>query len=258
MPSLRRPLSLAFASFLLAAGSGVRAEPVFMDRFEDGDPRLADSQPGFWTLLQPDGNLDSAISEAGGVLKLRAATWPNTYVGVVSPALEDFGFFSRPVTITLEGLALEAKGIEPGEARFKISLSSKAERAERAEDVISLRVRPGLLLLGYRLDGFELGAAPETLAGRKGNSVLVQELSAMPSRITLTLGPAQTAGNIRYDIAAEGDGVSVRRSGTLAVSLSDWGGADAVAIGLDARRDNTTARAGTYAELTVRKITVSR
>lgn len=259
MTPLRRPSLLALAALSLACvAPAARAANVFLDRFDDGDPRLADSQPGFWTLFQPDANLDSSITEAGGALRLRAATWPNTYVGVASPVLEDFGFFTRPVTITLEGLALEVAGIEPGEARFKLTLASKTERAERAEDAISLRVRPGLLLLGYRVDGFELGASPETLSGRKGNSVLVQELSAMPSRITLTLGPAQTAGNVRYDIAVEGEGLSVRRSGTLAVGLADWGGTDAASLGIDARRDATVARAGTYSELTVRKITVAR
>lgn len=257
MPRLHRLPVGALAALCLALPAAPAAT-VFLDRFDDGDPRLADSRPDFWTVLQPDANLDSSVTEHEGALRLRAATWANTYVGLVSPALEDFGFFARPVTVALEGLSLEAKGIDPGEARFKFSLSAQSERAERAEDVISLRLRPGLLLLGYRLNGFELGAAPETLSGRRANSVLVQELSALPSRITLTLGPAQTPGHVRYDLAAEGEGVSVRRSGTLAVSLADWGGADAAALAIDTRRDSTTAGAGTYAELTVRRVTVSR
>jgi hypothetical protein len=258
MPRPRRSLVAALSALFLAFVPSVRAENVFVDRFDDGDPLLADSRPGFWTLLQPEANLDSSVTESDGALRLRAATWANTYAGVVSPALEDFGFFTRPVTITLDGLALEAKGIEPGEARFKLSFSAKSERAERAEDVISLRLRPGLLLLGYRLDGFELGSAPETLSGRRANSVLVQEINGLPSRLTLTLGPAQTPGHVRYDLVAEGEGVSVRRSGTLAVSLADWGGIDAAALGIDTRRDSTSTRAGTYAELTARRVTVSR
>lgn len=263
-----QPLAMSSSLFFLRARLAllalpllalpVRAENVFVDSFDDGDPSLADSQPGFWTVLRQDGNNDSTVTEAGGSLRLRAATWPNTYVALVSQALEDFGFFTRPVTVTLEDITLDAKGIEPGEARFKLSLSSKPERAERAEDVISLRVRPGLLLLGYRVDGFDLGSGPETLSGKKGNSVLVQELSAMPKRISLTLGPAQTPGSVRFDISADGNGVSVNRSGVFPLSLAEWGRSDSAAISIDARRDSTTAKAGTHTELSVGKITVTR
>jgi|GEM_PF-2124909 hypothetical protein len=236
----------------------VRAENVFVDNFDDGDPAFADSQPGFWTILRQDGNLDSFATEANGTLRLRAATWPNTYVSLVSQPLEDFGFFTRPVTVTVEDLALEAKGIEPGEARFKLSLSSRAERAEKAEDVISLRLRPGLLLLGYRKDGFDLGTAPETLSGDKSNSVLVQELPALPSRISLTLGPAQKPDHVRYEISLQGNGVSLTRSGVFPLGLAEWGRSDSAAISIDARRDSGSAKAGTMTELSLGKLTVSR
>lgn len=243
---------------LTLAASGARAENVFVDNFDDGDPALADSQPGFWTVLRQEGNLDSSATESAGALHLSAATWPNTYVGLVSQPLEDFGFFTRPVTVTLEDIALEAKGIAPGEARFKISISSKPERAEKADDVISLRLRPGLLLLGYRKDGFDLGTAPETLSGDKTNSVLVQELPANPTRLSLTLGPAQKPGNVRYEVSAEGNGVSVTRSGVFPLSLAEWGRSDSAAISLDARRDATSAKAGTQTEFTLGKLTVTR
>lgn len=258
MSSLCRPRFGTALLAMLSLLSFARAENVFVDTFDDGDPAFADSQPGFWTVIRQDGNLDSTATESGGVLRLRAATWPNTYVALVSQPLEDFGFFTRPITVTLEDIALEAKGIADGEARFKLSLSSKPERAERAEDVISLRIRPGLLLLGYRVDGFDLGAAPETLSGSKSNSVLVQELSAMPSRLSLTLGPAQKPDHIRYDISAEGNGVSIRRSGVIPLSLAEWGRSDSAALSIDTRRDSTAAKAGTHAELTLGGITVSR
>lgn len=245
---------LALALPLVAA----RAETVFVDSFDDGDPALADSQPGFWSVLRQEGNLDSSATESGGDLHLRAATWPNTYVGLVSQPLEDFGFFTRPITVTVEDLVLEPKGIPSGEARFKLSLSSKSDRAEKAEDVISLRLRPGLLLLGYRKDGFDLGAAPETLSGDRNNSVLVQELSAAPTRLSLTLGPAQKPDHVRYEISVEGKGLSVTRSGVFPLSLADWGRSDSAAISLDARRDSTSAKAGTHTELSLGKLTVTR
>lgn len=256
LPSRLRPASalLALALPLLPA----RAENVFVDAFDDGDPALADSQPGFWTVLRQDGNLDSSATEAGGLVRLRAATWPNSFVALVSQPLEDFGFFTRPVTITVEDIALEAKGIASGEARFKLSLSSKPERAEKAEDVISLRLRPGLLLLGYRKDGFDLGTAPETLSGDKSNSVLVQELPATPARLSLTLGPAQKPDHVRYEITAEGNGVSMTRSGVFPLGLAEWGRSDSASISIDARRDSNAAKAGTHTELSLGKLTVTR
>lgn len=253
----RRRTSAALLALTLPFLSA-RAENVFVDSFDDGDPALADSQPGFWTVLRQDGNLDSSVIESSGNLRLRAATWPNTYIGLVSQPLEDFGFFTRPVTITVEDLVLEPKGIAPGEARFKLSLASKPERAEKAEDVISLRLRPGLLLLGYRKDGFDLGAGPETLSGDKSNSVLVQELPATPARITLTLGPAQKPDHVRYEISAEGNGVSLTRSGVFPLSLAEWGRSDSAAISIDARRDATSAKAGTQTEVSLGKVTVTR
>lgn len=234
------------------------AQPVFSDSFEDGDPRLADSQPEFWSIVQQDGNLDSHATEQGGVLRLRAATWANSHIALISQPLEDFGFFTKTVTVTLEGIALEAKGIAANEARFELSVAATPDRSEKAADVISLRLRPGLLLFGYRVDGFDLGSGPETLAGQHVNSIILQEIPAMPTKLSLTLGPAQRPGHVRFEIAAEGNGVSVLRTGVLALSLANWGNNDSASISIQARRDSGAAGAGTYTELSVGKITVSR
>src|SRR5688572_12989522 len=93
----------------LAATSRASAEAAFIDPFDDGDVRAADAQPYFWSVVQSDGNRDSEAAEEKGRLRLRAATQAHTYLGLVSPTLETFGFFQRPVTVTLDDIALEAK-----------------------------------------------------------------------------------------------------------------------------------------------------
>lgn len=250
--------ALLLACLVSLAPSAARAETVFIDPFDDGDVRAADAQPYFWSVLQPGENRDSEASEEKGRLRLRAATGANTYVAIVSPALDTFGFFQRPVTVTLEDIALEAKGIPESDARFKLSLASTQERAEQAGDVISLRIRPGLLMFGYRIDGFDTPSPPETLSGSSVNSVVHQPLAGTPSRISLTLGPSPRAGHIRYEIRAEGNGVSFTRAGQLALTLSQWGGADAASLVIDARRDSTASLSGTHTDFSIGQITVTR
>jgi hypothetical protein len=248
--------TLALLSLLSPAAS--RAEPVFTDAFDGATLEEADGCARFWTLLLPDDNRDSYARKTGGLLHLRAATKINTYASLVSPTLKDFGFFARPLTITLDDITLKADGIPESDARFKLSLTSTEERAEKAPDAISLRIRRGLLLFGYRIDGFEPATSPENLSGVSANSVVAQPLAGLPSRISLTLGPAPSAGFIRYEIHAEGNGVSFSHSGTFPLTRAQWGDLDSASLVLDARRDNKTEQPDSAAELTLGKITVTR
>ncbi len=246
------------AAFALAFGSTASADPVFVDSFDDGDVRHSDQLKHFWSVNRIENNHDSSAFERNGRLHLVAASWANTYIGVVGPTMESFGFFKKPVTVALDEIQLAAVGIDAGEARFKVSFTSIPERAEQANDAISLRIRPGLLLLGYRIDGFNTSASPENLSGDRPNSVLVQELSATPTRLTLTLGPADRPGMIRYTVTADGNGVSVNRTGVFPLTQSQWGNLDAASLVLDARRDNGTTTPGTQTEFSVGRITVTR
>lgn len=234
------------------------AETVLVDNFADGNVRHADTFPNFWTVALPAGNPDSEAVEDSGALRLSAATWPHTYAGLVSPVMQDFGFFTRPLTVTLEDIGLRARGIADGDARFKISLVSAEDRAEKADDAISLRIRSGLLLLGYRVDGFDANTSPENLSGQRANSVLVQEITSTPTKLSLTLGPSQNPGVIRYEVRAEGPGLNLTRSGLIPLTVGQWGGLDAAALVIDARRDNPAALAGSHTDFTVGKLTVTR
>ncbi|MFH1498499.1 MAG: hypothetical protein ABII82_11820 [Verrucomicrobiota bacterium] len=253
-----QPVLCAALTALLPLPAALTAETVLVDNFADGNVRSADTMPNFWDITLPAGNPDSQAVENRGALNLRAATWPHTYAGLVSLAMDDFGFFKRPLTVTLEDITLEAKGIPDGDARFKISLTSTQDRAEKADDAISIRIRKGLLLLGYRVDGFDANTSPENLSGQRANSVLVQELDGTPAKLSLTLGPSQNPGVIRYEIRAEGNGINLTRSGLIPLTLEQWGGLDAASLVIDARRDNPAAQAGTHTDFSVGRITVTR
>lgn len=234
------------------------AEPVFTDTFSDGDPVKADARGLFWTVHKPDANPRSAAFETDGRLVLAAADWANTYVSLVSPVREEFGFFARSVTVTLDDLALKADGIPANDARCKLSFVSSPDRAEKASDAISLRLRPGLLLFGCRIDGFEPGNSPENLSGQREGSLVAEPIEGLPSKLSLTLGPSATPGHVRFEIHAEGNGVSVSRTGSFPLTKEQWGLHDAAAVVVDVRRDHPSAIPGSGAEFSVKQLTVTR
>ena len=251
---------LAATGFWLFTGlaHAAAAEPVFTDSFADGDVQTVAPRGRFWTVALPATNPDSTARERDGRLELRASSWANTYASLVSPVSADFGFFAKPVTVTLDDIALKAAGIPVNDARFKLSFTSTADRAEKAPDAISLRLRNGLLLFGYRIDGYNADTSPENLSGQRANAVLAEPLAGLPAKLTLTLGPSSTPGSVHYEIRAEGNGVVFSRSGSFPLTLAQWGGADTAALVIDARRDNGTAAPDTYAELSLGQLTVTR
>lgn len=253
------PARFAFAAFLLSLAPAVSraAEPVFLDSFDGRDVTRVASHGRFWTVVQPDSNPDSEVANRDGQLHLRAANWAHTYAGVVSPALPEFGFFARPITVSLDDLLLKADGIADSDARFKLSFAATSERAERAADAISLRIRPGLLLFGYRVDGFEPGNSPENLSGQKTKSVVAEPLAGVPTKLSLTLGPGSAPGTVRFEIRASGNGADFTRVGTFPLTPDQWG-KDAAALVIDVRRDDPATSPGTGAELSVGQITVTR
>lgn len=243
---------------VLALLAPLRAEPVFTDTFADGDVAKAGARGPFWAVLKPGANSASNVIERDGSVVLTACDWAHTYVSLVSPAREDFGFFARPITVTLDGLVLKAEGIPATDARCKLSFTSTPDRAEKAPDAISLRLRSGLLLFGYRTDGFEPDSSPENLSGQRSGSVVAEPLTGMPSKLTLTLGPSATAGHIHFEIRAEGNGVSFSRTGSFPLTREQWGLLDAAAVVIDVRRDQPEAGSGSSAELSVEQLTVTR
>lgn len=234
------------------------ADSAFSNTFEKSDPRIADGVLNFWTIQQyPDVQNTEAFTE-NNRLYLVASNQPFARVSLVSPTMEKFGFFARPVTVTLYNIQLEAKGVPEGEARFKVSLASSPVTAEQAQVVISLRVRAGLLLFGYRTEGFSMKEPPETLSGKQTKSVAAIPVKGVPAKIALTLGPSSREGFVRYEIYALGDGAPVTGSGSIPLTKAQWGGSDAASVIVDVRRDSQTDIYGSQAKLSLEEITVTR
>jgi len=249
-------LTALLPAWLLVCTAG--AAVVFSDDFAAGNLRSAGSLPDFWTVLQPPDNLESGATKKDGRLHLVAANHAFTSVALASPRTETFGFFARPLTVTLDDILLGFKNLPENEARFRISLSSARTTAELSGAVITLRVRSGLLLMGYRVDGYKLSSPPETLSGQGVNSVVVMPLKGVPSKISLTLGPGVRDGVVRYEITVVDHGVRAENDGVIPLAIAQWGGADAAALIVDARRDSASAAPDSFAELSVGRITVTR
>ena len=244
---------------LLLPGLASASENIFSDSFDGNDVRDAGAIPGFWTVIQSPDDQKSEASKRKGRLQLLAADQAYASVSVISQKTDKFGFFARPITITLDDIQLEAKGIPEGEARFKLSVASAQVAAEKAENVISIRIRSGLLLLGYRIDGFNLLSPPETLSGQRINPVAAIPLKGVPTKVSLTLGPAPKDGFIRYEIFVLEDGnPAVTRSGSIPLTIGQWGGSDDASIVIAARRDSATSLTETQTEFSVGQITVTR
>lgn len=244
---------VAFLSPSLAS-----ADSVFTNTFEKSDPRIADGVLNFWTLQQYPDVQNTEVFTENNRLNLVAANQPFARVSLVSPTMEKFGFFARPITVTLYNIQLEAKGVPENEARFKLSLASSPVTAEQAQVVISLRVRPGLLLFGYRTEGFSMKEPPETLSGKQTKSVAAIPVKGVPTKIALTLGPSSREGFVRYEIYALSDGIPVTGSGNIPLTKTQWGGSDAASLIVDVRRDSQTDIYGSHAKLSVEEITVTR
>lgn len=254
--SVGKAAALSLASMLLA--TTLAAQPVLVEKFEGTAMRPIDAAGGYWSVKSsPRDSLNSAL-QGKGRLQILAEDHAYAHVSLTSPKTDKFGFFARPITVTLEDIHLRAAGIPEGEARFKLSLASARTTAELAPSVVCLRVRSGLLLMGYRADGFNLASPPETLAGDRINSVAVMPLKGVPSKVELTLGPASRDGYIRYEIVARDDDTLVTRSGTIALTLDQWGGANEAALVLDVRRDSESSLPGTYTEFSAGQLTLSR
>jgi hypothetical protein len=234
------------------------ADSDFSNTFEKSDVRIADSVPNFWTVLQfPDVQNAEAFTE-NGRLNLVAANQPFARLSMVSPAIKKFGFFAKPVTVTLHNVKLEAKGMPENEARFKVSLASSPVAAEQAPTVISMRIRSGLLLLGYRIEGFNMKDPVETLSGQKANPVAAIPLKGVPTKVSLTLGPSARDGFIRYEVSALVDGLPVNGAGSIPLTMKQWGGSDTSSLIVDVRRDNATSSYGSEAKLSIEEITATR
>lgn len=260
IPSFASLPRVAAFPLLLAAlhASPARAADtvVFTDSFDNATVANSSAVPGFWlSEVTADPNA-SFIEEGDWQLRMRAANWQNTCAALLGPVSQDFGFFNRAVTISLNQIALRAEGIPEKDGRFRLSIVNARRRAEQASAAITIRYRPGLLLMGYHVaDGGKKGPS-ESQSGGKPTATVFAELEGAPANLSLTLGPAN-GSSIPYRLFAQGQGLNLYRVGTIELSLEDWGGKDEAALVIEARRDSPGG-AGSFAELQLGSVTVTR
>ncbi len=250
-----------FSAGLLATVASIdcSAQLLVRDNFDNGIVTDVSTMRNFWHVSVLDGNTASSADEFSGKLSLRAVDWSNSSVSLTSSVLMDMGFFERPITITLEGIDLQADGIKPEEARLRLSLTPTGGRVVEAADAISLRYRPGVLLLGCRINGAGRKLPVESLSGVAAPSIMYAPLpEGKLEQLSLTIGPGDTPGMLRYQVVAKGDNIDFEQRGTFNMSLAQWGGVNGASLTVEVRRDAPASVNGTAAILNLKSLTVTR
>lgn len=225
-------------SFTQAAIDTVYCQPLGLDGF-DGYQDLTGQV--FWQSLLVGAS--STVQEAGGtaVLTARAASFASAALaGMVIPELN---FFQRGYSLDLHDLALTTGDLAPGEAIFRLSLNSTAQRSFTTPDSLTLRLTPNSVRLGYKLD--QPGVDAELRNGTATTTAALID-AALPASVTglrLTLQPAATAGPatpVCYALRLTTSAGDLNYTGTFAADLSRWGAAGDSSMVLESRRASTT------------------
>ncbi|HEV7300350.1 MAG TPA: hypothetical protein VGN72_13365 [Tepidisphaeraceae bacterium] len=125
---------------------------VFIDDFTTGPVTDAGaSAAGFWTVRAPQG---AFATKSDGVLKLESAgpaQWANLHL--ISALRPDFNFFARPLTFSLEDLAVTAsEGVPPERATMRFSVTPAVTQEWLGDTGVSLSLNAARRLrLGYKV-----------------------------------------------------------------------------------------------------------
>lgn len=245
------PLAL-LAPFLGSASP----RPIIDDSFDDGNPTGHAAAPGLWKLQTITG--DNGVFENGGALTLFATSQAYTFAGLNTALDERLNFFARPITITVEDMVLDAKGIPDNEAVFRVSLNSSELRQNMSPQSLSIRFVPGAAMLGYKTGPVDKLAA-EDVTGTQRGAVCFIRFDGRATGFRLALDPLANPGSIGYTLTVLTDGSqrSITRSGTMGLRAADWDGDGRSALVLEARRNHGVAKTDTYMSATLGRLTVT-
>lgn len=250
MPLLRSLALLAPLSLLAAP------EIVLEDSFDNGGPTGSASAPGLWRLQTITG--DNGVFENGGALTLFATTQAYTFAGLNTALDPRLNFFARPLTITVEDLALESKGIPENEAVFRLSLNSTELRQNMSPQSLSIRFVPGAAMLGFKTGPVDKLAAEDVRGTERGAACLVR-FDGRATGFSLNLDPRKEPGAIVYTlvIRATGPEPVITRTGVLALRAADWNADGRSALVLEARRNHRASIPETYMSASIGRIVVT-
>lgn len=251
MKSRLHPLALLTPILACAA-----PQTIIDDTFDDGDPTGHATAPGLWRLQTITG--DNGVFENSGNLTLFATTKSYTFAGLNTALDERLNFFVRPLTITVEDLVLESKGIPNNEAVFRLSLNSTELRQNMSPQSLSIRFSPGSALMGYKTGPVEKLAA-EDVSGTTRGSVFHETFDGNVTWFRIQLDPQARPGFITYTVTLRTNGSrgTITRSGEMDLRSVDWNADGRSAIVMEARRNTATVAADTYMSASIGRLTVT-
>lgn len=253
-PKLLRVLTAALLAGLCTLTAG--ASIVVDDRFDNGDPTGSPEYPGFWKLQAITG--DNGVFENAGYLTLFAVKNPYTFAGLNTQLDDRLDFFTRAVTITVDDVLLEHKGIPDNEAVFRVSINSTELRQNMSPQSVSIRFVPGLALFGYKTNHVDLMAA-EDLMGITPGSAIFERFDGQLLGFSLTLDPYVEPGVIMATLILRTNGrqTNITRTARLNLSATDWSSGGKSSLHIEARRNHATLAEDSYMSASVGRVTIT-
>ena len=245
------PLALLAPLLVVAA-----PRTIIDDTFDDGNPSGHAAAPGLWKLQAITG--DNGVFENNGSLTLFATNASYTFAGLNTALDERLNFFARPITITVEDMVLDSKGIPDNEAVFRVSLNSSELRQNMAAQSLSIRFVPGAAMLGFKTGPVDKLAAEDVSGSQRGATAFAR-FDGRATGFRLSLDPHAKPGSITYTLTIRTSGAQgeITRSGVTDLRAGDWATGGPSALVLEARRNHAAAIPDTYMSASLGRLTVT-
>ncbi len=207
---------------------------------------------GYWQTLH-SGAGQATIANQSLVLRASDGAYASAAIG--SPVSLSSNFFNRGFAISLEGFSQTAANLPSGEIQFRLCLNSSPNRSFGADDSLVLRIDPGNVRLGYKINQPGVQGELRAGAGIAEDSLLDLDYTGQPETVRLSLEPTATAGGVTtvlYRLQLDGSFGRTFRDGAFTASAADWGNAGDSSLVLESRRNSAlTSGPGSYAEATI-------
>lgn len=229
---------------------------IIDDNFDDGNPGGTAAVPSLWKLQTITG--DNGVFENAGALTLFATTQSYTFAGLNTVLEDRLNFFVRPLTLAVEDIVLESKGISDNEAVFRVSLNSSELRQNMSPQSLSIRFVPGAAMMGFKTGPVDKLAAEDVAGTQRGSACFIRH-DGKVTAFRLSLDPHARPGSISYTLTLRTSGGQpvITRSGSMELRASDWNTDGRSAIVIEARRNNGTVAPDTYMSATLGRLTVT-
>ncbi|MCU0792872.1 MAG: hypothetical protein MUE42_08495 [Opitutaceae bacterium] len=229
----------------VAPQSTVLPRPAAFGVLDDFSAYTDFAAQGYWSGLHLNGGTASVADQR---LVLRTTGAAFSTASIASPLAPAYNFFQRGFTVGLSGLALASTGVASADTQFRLSLNSSRLRSFRADDSLALRITPGELRLGYKLNQPDVQGELRAGASSAAASLAVIPLPGTLHAVLLSLdpdaaGPVAGVSTIHYTLQLDGAFGRLVRTGSFTASAADWGATGDSSLVLEARRENASTGA---------------